>query len=107
MNRHKDKILLALIIALSITLVYLLASCLSNAITVNPYSEYASKKFACQLDSNQPFTVWVHVTMKDSMAKPEAVLVATNVFIHEIPNASFTLKSATVDDFGIWTVKLS
>lgn len=41
------------------------------------------------------------------MTRTEAVLVATKDFAHEMTNAKFTLKSATVDDSGVWTVKFS
>ena len=88
-------------------LVCLLASYLSNAITVNSYHKYEIDDFTCQPDSNYPFTVSAHVDLEDGMGKTEAVLVAAKVFAHEMTNAKFALKSATVDDAGVLTVKFS
>lgn len=107
MTSHKEKIMLALTIALSITLVCLLAACLSNAITVNSYYGYDFEGFACQTDGSNPFTVWAHVNLRDGMSKPEAVIVATKVSAHETSNAIFTIKSATTDDAGNWIVEFS
>lgn len=107
MSGHRDKIILALTITLSIMLVCLLASYLSNAITANSYHDYATKEFTCQPNSNYPFAVSAYVDLEDGMTKTEAALIATKVFAHEMTNAKFTLKSATVDDTGIWTVKFS
>ncbi len=88
-------------------LVCLLASYLADAVTVNSYRKYEINDFACQPNSNYPFTVSAHVDLEDGMTRTEAVLVATKVFAHEMTNAKFTLKSATVDDAGVWTVKFS
>ncbi len=88
-------------------LVCLLASYLADAVRVNSYYKYEINDFTCQPNSNYPFTVSVHVDSEDGITKTEAVLVATKVFAHEMTNAKFVLKSATVVDSGVWTVKFS
>jgi hypothetical protein len=107
MGKHKAIITVSFTIILSIALVFLLAACLSNKVTLNFRTDYELEAFTYQLDSNHPSTVWARVNLEDGMSKSEAILVAAKVSSQEMINIKFEIKSATVDATGVWTENFS
>ena len=62
--------------------------------------------FTCKVGSHYEFNVTVKVDLSDGMNSTEAVMVAREIFEHEL-NANYAVKSAEADDSGVWTVDLS
>jgi hypothetical protein len=67
---------------------------------------FESVNFACNAGSPYEFTVTVKIDLSDGMNSTEAVMVAREIFEHEL-NATYAVKSAEADDAGVWTVDLS
>jgi hypothetical protein len=66
-----------------------------------------STAYTSQPHWNQSFTVTANVDLSDGMNRTEAASVAMGVFSHVLENAACTIKSATSNAEGIWTVNLS